>query len=57
MEYEIFTIIFHESQVRYLRKVLAKEEEKNNVFDFFIAVLLRFYDLKYGGVIKIGHCA
>jgi hypothetical protein len=38
----IFTIIFHESQVEYLRKAFTKELKKKNS-----AYLLLFYDLNY----------
>ena len=32
---------------RYLRKALAKEKWEKNVNNFFIAVLLHYYDLNY----------
>ena len=50
----IFTIIFYESQVEYLRiKSLYKREKyKKSVNDFFIAVLLHFYDLNYLNLTK-----
>ena len=39
-----FLQFFYESQVEYLRKCLTKEKKKV-ANDFFIAVLLNFYDL------------
>ena len=36
---------FYESQVEYLKKAFTKE--KKNFNDFFIDVLLHFYDLNY----------
>ena len=49
----IFTIIFYESQVEYLRKSFIKEKNlKKSVNDFIIAVLLHFYDLNYLNLTK-----
>jgi hypothetical protein len=49
----IFTIIFYDSQVEYLIKALTKEKNgKKIVNDFFIAVLLHFYDLNYLNLTK-----
>ena len=49
----IFTILFYESQVEYLRKSFTKEINfKKSANDFFIAVLLHFYDLKYLNLTK-----
>ena len=49
----IFTILFHESQVEQLRKSITKEKNgKKSTNDFFIAVLLHFYDLKYQNLTK-----
>ena len=42
----IFKILFDESQVVYLRKAFTKEEKKIKIVnEFFISVLLHFYDL------------
>ena len=43
----IFTIFFYESQAEQLRKAFTKEKKGGkSVKNFFIAVLLLFYDLK-----------
>ena len=49
----IFTILFYESQVEELRKAIKKRKRKSTN-DFFIAVLLLFYDLKYINSTKKG---
>ena len=44
----------YESHIEYLRKSFTKEKkEKKIVNDFFIAVLLHFYDLNYLNSTKI----
>ena len=48
----IFTILFYESQVELLRKSFVKEKNEKCANDFFIAVLLHFYDLKYLNLTK-----
>ena len=42
----IFTF-FYVSQVKYLRKAFTKKKYKKSANDFFIFVLILFYDLKY----------
>ena len=43
----LLKIIFLWISSRYLRNHLQKKKEKKNIDDFFIAVLLHFYDLNY----------
>ena len=51
--YAIFTILFYESQVAQLGKSITKEKKgKKSANDFFIAVFLHFYDLKYQNLTK-----
>ena len=51
--HELFKIIFLWISSRYLRKALTNEKrEEKNVNDFFIAVVLHFYDLNYLNSIK-----
>ena len=38
---------FYESQEEYLRKAFTKQKKEKKFNDFFIAVLLHFYDLNY----------
>ena len=50
--HSIFTYFFYESQVQRLRKSNTKEFFFKFANDFFIAVLLRFYDLKHQNLTK-----
>ena len=43
----IFSILFYESQVEYLRKAFTKEKRKKSVNYFVSVVILHFYDLNY----------
>ena len=49
---QFLQFFFYESQVEQLRKSITKEKLKKIANDFFIAVLLHFYDLKYQNLTK-----